>query len=304
MPKRPFAIAGSEVRPADVVTLGGLAALTLLAVLFARRLERPVTVLATCFLFIGLYVGSLALLGRLRRPELRFAVRTAAVQLTFLQIYQTANALQLLFFPWQDDRVLAWEKAIFGVQPLISIQELYSLPLTEWMLFVYAVYVVLYPGLGAVIFLKHGEAANEDYLFHLGLANLVCAVGFILFPVASPMYWPKISALLTKPLESGALGAAAEWIRVHVHQPGGSIPSPHCAVATVMWFMARRYTKTGFGWLLPVMLSLYVSTVYGRFHYVSDAVIGVAAAAAVLAAGPALERILGGSRPAVPEARP
>jgi hypothetical protein len=304
MPKRAFVIAGSEVRPTDVVTLGGLAALTLLAVLFAGRLERPVTVLATCFLFIGLYVGSLALLGRLRRPELRFAVRTAAVQLTFLQIYQTANALQLLFFPWQDDRVLAWEKVIFGIQPLVTIQKLYWLPLTEWMLFVYAVYVVLYPGLGAVIFLKRGEAANEDYLFHLGLANLVCAIGFILFPVASPMYWQKISMLLTKPLESGALGAAAEWIRVHVHQPGGSIPSPHCAVATVMWFMARKYTKRGFWWLLPVMLSLYVSTVYGRFHYVSDAVIGVAAAAAVLAAGPALERILEGSRPAVPEARP
>lgn len=304
MSKRAFVIAGSEVRPTDVVTLGGLAALTLLAVLFAGRLERPVMVLGTCFLFIGLYIGSLALLGRLRRPELRFAVRTAAVQLTFLQVYQTANALQLLFFGWQDDRVLAWEKALFGVQPLISIQKFYSLPLTEWMLFVYAIYVVLYPGLGAVIFLKRGEAANEDYLFHLGLANLVCAVGFILFPVASPMYWPKIATLLTKPLESGALGAAAEWIRVHVHQPGGSIPSPHCTVATVMWFMARKYTKRGFGWLLPVMISLYISTVYGRFHYVSDAVIGIAAAAAVLAAGPALERILGGSRPADPEARP
>lgn len=304
MSKRPLVVAGSEIRPTDVVTLGGLLALTLLAVLFAGRLERPVTVLGTCFLFIALYVGSLALLRRLRRPELRFVVRTAAVQLTFLQIYQTANALQLIFFGWQDDRVLAWEKAIFGLQPLVVLQKLYALPLTEWMLFVYAVYVVLYPGLGAIIFLKRGEAANEDYLFHLGLANLVCAAGFILFPVASPMYWPKVRALLTVPLDSGPFGAAAEWVRVHIHQPGGSIPSPHCAVATVMWFMARKYTKRGFWWLLPVMLSLYVSTVYGRFHYVSDAVIGVAAAAAVLAAGPWLERILGGRRTAVPEALP
>jgi hypothetical protein len=304
MPKRPFVIAGSEVRPADVVTLGGLAALTLLAVLFAGRLERPVTVLGTCFLFIALYVGSLALLGRLRRPELRFVVRTAAVQLTFLQIYQTANALQLLFFPWQDDLVLAWEKAIFGVQPLVAIQKLISAPLTDWMLFVYAVYVVLYPGLGAVIFFKRGEAANEDYLYHLSLANLVCAVGFILFPVASPMNWPEVRALLTTPLDSGPLGAAAEWIRSNIHQPGGSIPSPHCAVATVMWFMARKYARSGFWWLLPVMLSLYVSTVYGRFHYVSDAVIGVAAAAAVLLAGPAIERALGGGPAALPEGRP
>lgn len=304
MSKRPPVVGGSEIRPADLVTLGGLAALTLLGVLFVGRLERPVTVLGTCLLVIALYVGSLALLRRLRRPGLRFVVRTASVQLTFLQIYQTANALQLLFFGWRDDRVLAWEKAVFGVQPLVAIQKLYSPALTDWMLFVYAVYIVLYPGLGAVIFFKRGEAANEDYLFHLGLANLVCAVGFVLFPVAGPMYWPEVRALLTTPLDPGPFGAAAEWIRLHIHQPGGSIPSPHCAVATVMWFMAGKHTKIGFLWLLPVMLSLYVSTVYGRFHYVSDAVLGVAAAAAVLAAGPALARVLGGRGTAVPEARP
>ena len=304
MSRRPLVLAGLEIRPTDAVTLGGLAALTLLAALFARRLDRPVLVLGSCFFFIFLYVGSLALLRRLRRRELRFLVRTVAVQLTFLQIYQTSNALQLLFFGWQDDRVLAWERAIFGVQPLVSVQKLYAVPLTEWMLFVYAVYVVLYPALGAVIFFKRGEGANEDYLFQLGLANLVCAAGFILFPVASPMYWPKVRALLTAPLESGAFGAAAEWIRVHVHQPGGSIPSPHCAVATVMWFMARKYTKWGFWGLLPVIVSLYVSTVYGRFHYVSDAVIGIAAALLVILAAPAIERAWEGPLKAFPGARP
>ena len=54
------------------------------------------------------------------------------------------------------------------------------------MFFVYVFYVVIYPLLGVVIFFKHGEEANEDYLFHLGLVNLVCGLGFILFPVASP----------------------------------------------------------------------------------------------------------------------
>ncbi len=304
MSRRPLVLAGLEFRPTDAVTLGGLAALTLLALLFVGRLARPLLVLGTCVFFIGLYVGSLALLRRLRRRELRFLVRTVAVQLTFLQIYQTSNALQLIFFGWQDDRVLAWERALFNVQPLVAVQKLYSLPLTEWMLFVYVVYVVLYPAIGAVVFFKHGEAANEDYLFHLGLANLVCAAGFILFPVASPMYWPKIQTLLTTPLDSGPFGAAAEWIRVHVHQPGGSIPSPHCAVATVMWFMARKYTKRGFWWLLPVMLSLYFSTVYGRFHYVSDAVIGIGAALLVIRAAPAIERAYGGRRAAIPGVGP
>ena len=302
--RRSVLLAGLPFRLTDAVTLGGLIVLMLLAAVFAGRIERPGLVLGVGLLFIVLYLGSLALLRRLRRSELRFLVRTAVVQLTFLEIYQASNALQLLFFGWQDDRVLAWEKAIFGVQPVVALQKFAWRPLTDWMLFVYAVYVVLYPLLGAIIYFKHGEEANEDYLFHLGLANLACAAGFILFPVASPMYWEKVRSLLTTPLASGPLGAAAEWIRLHIHQPGGSIPSPHCAVATVMWFMARKYTKRGFLMLAPIMLSLYVSTVYGRFHYVSDAVIGIAAALLVILAAPAIEKAWESRPGGRPGARP
>ena len=290
MEKKRLFLAGLEIRPTDVVMLGGLIFLTLLAVAFNERLNRPAVVIGTNLLFIALYVGTLAVLRRLRPKGLRFLLRTGSVQLTFLQIYLSSNNLQLVFFSWQDDRVLAWEQAIFGFQPLVAIQKLYSLPLTEWMFFVYVVYVVIYPSLGAIIFFKRGEEANEDYLFHLGLINLVCGLGFILFPVASPMHWEKARALLTAPLTSGPFGFLAEWIRAHIHTAGGSIPSPHCAVATVMWFMSRKYTRRGFFLLAPVMISLYISTVYGRFHYISDMVIGIAAALLVLLAAPALER--------------
>jgi membrane-associated phospholipid phosphatase len=290
MEKKRLFLGGLEIRLTDVPTLGGLIFLTLLAVAFNGRLDRPAFVIGTNLLFIALYVGSLAVLRRLRPKGLRFILRTGSVQLAFLQIYMSSNDLQLLFFSWQDDRVLAWEHAIFGFQPLVWIQKLYSLPLAEWMFFVYVVYVVIYPILGAIIFFKHGEEANEDYLFHLGLINLVCGLGFILFPVASPMHWEKIRALLTTPLMSGPFGFLAEWIRAHIHEAGGSIPSPHCAVATVMWFMSRKYTRRGFVLLAPVILSLYVSTVYGRFHYVSDMVIGIAAAVPVLLAAPSIER--------------
>jgi len=290
MERKRLLLLGLEIRLTDVVTLGGLVFLTLLAGAFSGRLDRPAATIGTNLLFIALYVGSLVILRRVRRKELRFLLRTAAVQLTFLQIYRASNDLQLLFFPWQDDLVLAWEQAVFGFQPLVAIQKLYFPPVTEWMFFVYVVYVVIYPVLGAIIFFKRGEDANEDYLFHLGLVNLVCGLGFILFPVASPMHWEKVRALLTTSMTSGPFGFLAEWIRANVHTAGGSIPSPHCAVATVMWFMARKYTRRGFLLLAPIMISLYISTVYGRFHYVSDMVIGIATAMCVIAAAPAIER--------------
>jgi membrane-associated phospholipid phosphatase len=105
------------------------------------------------------------------------------------------------------------------------------------------------------------------------------------------MHWEKIRVHLTKPFDLGLFGRAAEYVRVHIHAPGGSIPSPHCAEATVMWAMSLKYTRAGFWLLAPVILSLYVSTFYGRFHYVTDSIIGILTGLAGLAAGPAVARV-------------
>jgi len=280
---------GLEIRLADVVILGGLGFLLLLAAVFNGRLERPFFVIGRNLIYVLVYIGVLAALARIRLKPLRFLLRTGSVQFMYLQLFLTGRDLQLLFFSWNDDRVLAWEKAAFSLQPLAWVQKFYSPLLTEWMFFVYVAYIVIYPILGAVIFFRKGEEANEDYLFQLGLVNLVCGLGFILYPVAGPLRWEKARVLLTESIPSGGVfGAMAEYIRAHVHGPGGTIPSPHCAVATVMWFMSLKYTRRGFWLLAPVILSLYISTVYGRFHYLSDSVIGIAAAVVVLLAAPSI----------------
>jgi membrane-associated phospholipid phosphatase len=291
---RTFRLAGLTLGLTDVVTLGGLFLLTFLAAAFRDRIASPGTVMSVNAVFIVLYIIALAALARARRPWLRFSVRTVMVQVTFLQIFKAATELQLAFFPWQDDRVLAWEQALFGAQPLQVIQKLYSRPLNEWMFFVYVFYVVIYPVLGGIIFFRRGEQANEDYLFQLGLVNIVCGLGFLVFPVASPMYWTKVGTYLTEPLTAGLFGSVGEWIRSNVHSAGGSVPSPHCAVATVMWFMAKRYTRRGFLWLAPIILSLYASTFYLRFHYLTDMVTGIAAGVLVLLLAPSIERAWNG----------
>jgi membrane-associated phospholipid phosphatase len=294
MAERRLRLAGLHFNLTDIVTLGGLLALILLAIVFNSRMASPWLSVGRSLTFAVAYVAVVAFLPRIRRPLPRFLIRTAAVQLTFLQVYQLGVDLQPIFFSWQDDWVLAAEKAVFGAQPLVTIQKFYSVPLNEWMFFVYVFYVVIYPALGAYIFFRRGEAANEDYLFELGAVNLVCAVGFILFPVASPMNWPDIQVVLTKPLKAGVFGVVAEWIRANIHQPGGSVPSPHCAVATVMWFMSRKYTRYGFIGLAPIILSLYVSTVYGRFHYVFDMAAGIAAGVLVILVAPVIARAWNG----------
>ena len=289
MESKAVTIFGLPFRLTDAVTLGGLLLLTIPAAFFHGRTEDPGFVISVNLVLTGVYAGSLILLKSVKAELLRFLVRTAVVQFTFMQVYMTGLRLQGLLSGWHDESVLAWEKAVFGLQPLLRLERFHSAWLSEWMFFVYAFYVAIYPILGAVIYFKHGEDANEDYLMRLGLVNLACALGFIIYPVAGPMHWERVHVLLVKPFQAGFFAGLAEYIRTHIHRPGGSIPSAHAAVATVMWFLAFKYSRRLFWLLAPVILSLYVSTVYGRFHYVSDIVIGIAVAVVALTAAPALQ---------------
>ena len=57
-----------------------------------------------------------------------------------------------------------------------------------------------------------------------------------------------------------------------------------------MWLMAWKHYRPAFWVFSPVILSLYVSTFYGRYHYVTDAILGIATAGLALIAAPPLQR--------------
>jgi len=118
------------------------------------------------------------------------------------------------------------------------------------------------------------------YLFSLLAVNLLCDLGFVLYPVASQMFIDPEQ--YTMPLTGGVFTDAANWIRANEHYPGGSFPSPHNAAGTVMfmflWHTHRRWTAV----MAPLLLSIPLATVYGRFHYMSDALVGITMALIVV----------------------
>jgi membrane-associated phospholipid phosphatase len=103
------------------------------------------------------------------------------------------------------------------------------------------------------------------------------------------MYY--IKQLYTVPLDGWIWTFLGECMRKYLHFAGGSIPSPHTAAATIMWVMAYRYHRPSFWILSPIVLSLYISTFYCRFHYVTDAVVGIAVAFLALALTPLLIKL-------------
>jgi membrane-associated phospholipid phosphatase len=282
---------GVPLQAADVVGVGALLLVATLAAAVRAHVAEAGAVLARSLVCAAIYLAAITLHGRLGNRHLRFLVRTGAVQLLCAQLYILVFPLQLILVPrWQDPAVVALEQALFGAQPVVWLQRFIAPGLTEWLMFAYVVYLLIYPVLAAFVFYRHGERALEHYLFTLIVTNVACDFGFILFPVASPNYYQPVRELLTVPLRGGFFTACGEYIRTHIHRIGGSLPSAHTAVATVMWLTAWRYYRPAFWVLAPIILSLYVSTFFLRYHYVSDAVAGIAVGLLAVAAAPALAR--------------
>lgn len=288
---RHLAIGGLQLQAADVIILGTLALFSLLAAVFSYAVEGWAFLIATN-LGVGLSVlVSIYVTQRVRHKFFHFLLRTATLILSYTYLFEAVAGLQFVIHDrWLDGYVLGLEQCIFGVQPTLWLEKYIAPWLTEWLMFSYVIYAPFYPLLCGIIYYKRGEPAMEDYFFTLGLTNVLCDIGFILFPVAGPMYW--IRDLYTVPLNGSLFSYFGEFIRAQFHYAGGSIPSPHAAAATIMWVMAYRYHRPTFYIISPIILSLYVSTFYGRYHYVTDTVVGIVTAGLALLIAPTLLRVL------------
>jgi membrane-associated phospholipid phosphatase len=265
----------------DVVCSMFLLVLAAVAVVFHARIPHWET---TAFELLGA-AAAFVVVRRIIRivPQGIFSdlLQTASILGLFVFVFAKMNDLQLAIIPrWMDDILVGWEMSLFGTESTLALDRIVNPVLTEWMMFAYVIYVPLLWGMGLICHYAGGQEAITDYLANLSLMNIVCCIGFLLFPIASPLFY--MPEAYSHALTGGLFSGCGEWIRHNVHFPGASLPSMHCANATVMLAMLYRYKRRLYYVALPTIITLYVSTVYGRYHYSLDAVTGILSAFLVL----------------------
>jgi hypothetical protein len=271
----------------DIIFLSSLLFFSVITILFNAQIPGTWTQVLKNMIVGLVYLGTIHLHQQTSSRALRFWIRMTSAQLMFAYVFPLITPLQLIISKnWNDPVILNLEQAVFGVQPTIWIQKFISPALTEWMMFSYVMYLPLYPILCGILYFKHSELHMEDFVFKLAFANLLCDLGFILYPVAGPFY--KIANRFTVPLKGYFFTFVGEYIRIHFQGIGASIPSPHCAISTIMWITAYRYHRPTFYMISPIILSIYVSAFYSRYHYLSDVLFGILAGVATLIVVPFL----------------
>jgi membrane-associated phospholipid phosphatase len=188
-----------------------------------------------------------------------------------------------------DDALYRMDLAWFGVEPTVWAGRFFHPLLTDWMAISYGLYFVM-PMLLATALSVRGR--REDFremstavVIQLGIGFVLC----LLFPAGPPRYYePFQHGVFTPPhlhswlgifeLQQGAFDSA-DPLRTR-----SAFPSLHCSLAFLTLMYAWRFGSGVFPrkprlyfWIcLPLVISLWLSTIYLRHHWIPDILAGLA----------------------------
>jgi len=243
--------------------------------------------------------GVLLILNRARPPAgIGRLVRDWHPLALFPLLYKEVELLAPVLGDWRLTAAIPyWEAALFAGQPSLYLSErLAFVPLSEFLHFSYLSYVIVIPSVAAYWYLSGREAAFGELLLLLSTVLLTSYLFFILLPVDSPYY---LSQRLGPPLSGHFFFDLVHQVSARGGARGGAFPSAHVSGAVVVSLVAWRHQRRLGYLLILITLSVMLATVYGRFHYVLDALAGAALAIAVVGA----YRFLSGRVPAGPTVR-
>ncbi len=201
-------------------------------------------------------------------------VRLLYPLLLFTFFYRaTGGTMHLAFDRFFDPELVAFERAVFGVNPTLFIDRhllsTWATELFSWCYFFY--YFVLAVFLLAVFF-KRDHPVLKSSLTAICLTFFLSYILFILFPLEGPRW--HFAQEYVNPVVSPVGRHLVNLVIDNVAVRGGCMPSSHVAIALVVLLYSFKYYRRA-GWiLLPIVTGLAIGTVWGRFHYVSDVLAG------------------------------
>jgi membrane-associated phospholipid phosphatase len=168
--------------------------------------------------------------------------------------------------------LIAADRALLGTDATIWLQKFVHPVLTDFFYIAYITYYFIAIALG-VVFWMRDRAVARRFIFTLTLAYVLSYAGYFAVPALGPR-----AALATRhsvPLETTAVSRAISTTLDELeHTKFDVFPSGHTMIAVIVLLVAFQRARDAFRWLLLPALSLVISTVYCRFHYVVDVIAG------------------------------
>lgn len=169
----------------------------------------------------------------------------------------------------RDAELIAWDQKLFGFQASVALQRFVSPPLTAWMEIAYAFHIINIPVVACFVYVRRSRLRFREMMCGILVVTFLGLIGYLLVPAIGPLYTLKdqYTVPLSQPL--GVFHRQIEFLD-YARIQRDVFPSMHVAISFVVWLYAYRNARRLFWVLSPFIFSLWVSTVYLRYHYLVD----------------------------------
>jgi membrane-associated phospholipid phosphatase len=209
--------------------------------------------------------------------------------LFIILIYESLGDLIQHLQPDVDPRLIQIDLSIFGVQPTLWMEQWIVPWFTDILSLAYLSYYFIPVVLIVVLYLRDRTVELDRSIFVLVFGYYVSFIGYILFPAIGPRY--ALTHLYSVPLEGSFItDFVRDTLNALEHNKRDCMPSGHTQIVLIALYLAHRHEKFLFYLFLPIICALILSTIYLRYHYVIDLLVGIALAILCMILGPLLHR--------------
>jgi membrane-associated phospholipid phosphatase len=279
-----FAAAWAACGAFEWIALGYLGFSIALIAVFAENLAHPARLIATqgfvaavIFVLCRMEARS-AEIGRQRGETFSSRFwhfwRHWYPHLFFVFCFEELGRLVHLVTPgWQDAKLVAFDRWLTGVNPSLWLERFAHPALNEFMQFAYFTYFVYLLILGGILYYRRDAEGYWSVMTYSAIGYVFGYVISMIFPVQSP--WFTFAGMWHGDLAGGPFTALINLIEKCGRVHGAAFPSQHVAGAVAALWGAWRHRRWLFWVFLPFVLSMCVSTVYVRNHYLADVLGGM-----------------------------
>jgi membrane-associated phospholipid phosphatase len=226
-------------------------------------------------------------------------------------VYENLRSLTGLIRPVPIDAQLhALDVRLCGVEPTVWAQRFVNPWLTDYFAFAYTLYFIIPLTLATTLYVRGRRDDFRELMLGIVLVMYTGFLLFVIFPAGPPRF--SIGHLFDPPRLTGRFGffeaTQGAWDRMNKIPVHSSFPSLHCALSATALFYAWRFRRAAGGLamflcFLPLVVSLWLSTIYLRHHWIVDCFAGIGLAGLVSAVTPRLRRMHAGLAAATARAR-
>jgi len=239
------------------------------------------------WIYLAAHAGAIGLLLLLSRSSSRFSgfVRHWFVLAYLPLCYKGApflvTALQL---PAADLRLTEWDTAMWKTDPVFWLSSFQNRGLVELLQAVYTLFIPGMLGLGVVLWLRRPRAEFRFGTFLIAATFLISYLGYLALPARGPRFMPYAAE---HPLHGlWMFGYLQRLLDTLEGVQYDCFPSGHVAVVLVGCYLARQISPSVFRIFVVFACLITLSTIYLRYHYVIDVIVGMALAVVLIALGP------------------